>query len=310
VGLVSVERFERHLRWYPAEWRARYGAELVALMEDAYGPGGAPPAKDRFAMVRAGLAERLGRSPLAGSGGSPERVRSGCLLVLCGWSLFVVAGAGFAKLSEHWESAVPNGDRLLPTGAFDTVQTAATIGVGIVALAALAALPPFVRLLRRRGWPEVRVPILAAAAACGVASVATAGAVIWSHIRPAPLRAGPVPVAGIGWALLVVAAIGVSTLAVVVVVSRLEFSVRALRLESVLAAGMTLVMCAVLGGTVLWWGALVTDAPGFVSGGGGGLFGASGTLSLGAAGSLMVVGLALGLWGDTRMLCARHSLAR
>jgi hypothetical protein len=106
---------------------------------------------------------------------------------------------------------------------------------------------------------------------------------------------------------VVAAAIGVSTLAVVQVVRRLDLSTGVLRLESALAVALTLAMCAVLGGIVAWWGALEANAPGYVSSGAG-LFGAPGNVSLAAAGSLMAMGLAVGLWGDTRVLRALRAL--
>jgi hypothetical protein len=134
--------------------------------------------------------------------------------------------------------------------------------------------------------------------------------VIWTHLRPAHVAIGPVPVLGIGWALLVVAAIGVSTLSIVRLAGRLELSATVLRIEGGLAVGLTLAMCAVLGGTVAWWIAVDAHAPDFVSSSAAGLFDAPGTLSLGAAGSLMAVGLAVGLWGDTRLLRALHALDR
>jgi hypothetical protein len=313
---VSAERFERHLRWYPPEWRARYGTELVALMEDTYGPGGAPSASDRLGMVRGGISERARRSGFGRGATPPERVRSGCLLVLCGWSLFVVAGSGFAKLSEHWDAVVRVGDRRLPGGAYDAVQIAAGVGLVIVALAALAAVPSFVRLLRHGGWPRVRVPIVVVATAGAAAVLVTLGAVAWSHLRPLPpgarpvLWVGQVPVLGVGWALVVVAAIAVSTVCVVRVAMRLDLPAAVLRLESALALSLTMAMCAVLGGTLAWWVAIAADAPGFASGWGAGLLGAPGALALPATGCLMTAGLALGLWGDTRMLRARRALVR
>jgi hypothetical protein len=41
-----------------------------------------------------------------------ERVRSGSLLVLCGWALFVIAGSAFAKMTEQWVGATPQGSAI------------------------------------------------------------------------------------------------------------------------------------------------------------------------------------------------------
>ena len=307
---MRTGRFERYLRWNPPASRARYGTELVALMEHTNGPSGPLPARARFGIVWAGVAERLRHSGLAGGGAPGNRLRSGALLVLCGWSLFVVAGSGFAKVSEHWQRAMPKGDRLLPTGAYQTVQTAAAVGLVVVGVAALTVLPSFARLLRRGGWPTARVPVLLAAGAGAVAIVTTVGAVLWSRLRPARPFVGPVPLLGVGWALILLTAIAVLTLSIVWVAKRLSLPVAVLRLEGALAVVLTLAMCAVLGGTVTWWGAIATDAPTFISGSHTGLFSTPGALSMTAAGSLMTAGLALGIWGDTRVIRALRASGR
>ena len=66
---------ERLLRWYPAAWRRRYGAELVTLLEDTYGAGPVPW-RCRLALLWAGTAERLRESGLRGSAGWPSASRS------------------------------------------------------------------------------------------------------------------------------------------------------------------------------------------------------------------------------------------
>jgi hypothetical protein len=98
---MKTGRFERLIKWYPSRWRARYGEEMVALMEDTYGEGSVP-LSSQFAIMRTGAVEHLREIGLGGSEETPgERVRSGSLLVLCGWALFVIAGSAFAKMTEH-----------------------------------------------------------------------------------------------------------------------------------------------------------------------------------------------------------------
>ena len=82
---MTAGRFERLLKWYPSRWRARYGEELVALMEDTYGEGSLP-LSSQLSIMRTGATEHLREMGLGGGEDTPgERVRSGSQLVLCGW---------------------------------------------------------------------------------------------------------------------------------------------------------------------------------------------------------------------------------
>ena len=120
-------------------------------MEDTYGEGSVP-LSSRFAIMRTGVAEHLREVGLGGGEETPgERVRSGSLLVLCGWALFVIAGSAFAKMTEHWVGATPQGDRALPINAYDAVQLAASVGLVIVLVAAAIALPAVPQFLRDGG---------------------------------------------------------------------------------------------------------------------------------------------------------------
>jgi hypothetical protein len=136
------------MRWYPPAWRQRYGDEMLALLEDSYVDG--VPWHGCVALARAATIEQLRETTLIGpSAGWRDSARSGSLLVLCGWAAFMVAGAAFAKFAEHWESAIPgSGARQLPALAYDIVQVAAFVGVLIVALATVVAIPSFIRMVR------------------------------------------------------------------------------------------------------------------------------------------------------------------
>ena len=139
------------LKWYPEAWRDRYGDELIALLDDRYGSQPVPLAA-RISMMKAGWSERLRDAGVVGrSVGLEGRVRGASLVVLCGWALFVIAGAGFAKYAEHWDLVTPQHDRALPAAAFVAVQAAAAVGVVIFSMAGLIALPAFVRRIRERG---------------------------------------------------------------------------------------------------------------------------------------------------------------
>src|ERR1019366_7091323 len=99
-GAMSTSRSDRLLRWYPRAWRERYGDEFVALIEDTY-PARKIPYGERARIARGGLSEHVHALSLGDVESSAnDRVRTGSLLVLCAWALFVVAGAGFAKMTE------------------------------------------------------------------------------------------------------------------------------------------------------------------------------------------------------------------
>lgn len=48
----------RILRWYPAAWRCRYGAELVAMLDDTYGDDKLP-LRIRISLIGSGMTQRF-----------------------------------------------------------------------------------------------------------------------------------------------------------------------------------------------------------------------------------------------------------
>ena len=91
--------FDHLLRWYPAEWRARYGSEMEGLLEDTYGSASCVPRRVQFDLARSGLGERARAVGVIDAGlGASERRRDGSLLVLVGWALFALAGACFGRV--------------------------------------------------------------------------------------------------------------------------------------------------------------------------------------------------------------------
>jgi len=300
---MKTGRFERLLKWYPSRWRARYGGELVALMEDTYGEGGLP-LSGRFGIMRTGAAEHLREIGLGGGKGTPgERVRSGSLLVLCGWALFVIAGSAFAKMTEHWVGAIPLGDRRFPTNAYDAVQLAASVGLVIVFVAAAIALPALPQFLRDGGWDRVRRPVVRALIVSMTTVLLTMG-IVWVHrLGTAQHNRGWVAhLIGSFWALLVVASIGTCTLAATAVARHLRFSEPLLRLEGLLAVLLTLAMLTIIGGAVAWSVVIENDAPRLLSGSGSGLFGVPGPLVEIIIGLLMLSGLIFGVSGAGRVV--------
>jgi hypothetical protein len=301
----------RLLRWYPAAWRARYGGELEALLEDSYGDGRVP-VPQRLSLAGHGLWERARSSGLADGPDPAGRARSGALVVLCSWPAFVVAGAAFAKFAEHWDAATPAGARWLPAAAYDAVVAAAVAGALSIALGALVALPSFVSFLRAGRWRELRAVVVVAVVLTAVTVAMTVGAVLWAHGQSTTQRnTNSVLGMGLGGAfgLSLVGTLASWCAAAVSAVRRLELPDRVLRVEGALAVALAGAMAVVTAGTVTWWAAIAVSAPGFLSAGLLGAWGPGVAPVLVCACLLMVAGLAAGGLGARRVVQALSSLS-
>ncbi len=304
---------QRMLRWYPAVWRARYGAELVALMEDTYG-NDPVPARRRFGIVRAGLTERLvdmGFGP--GDQGPAERLRGGALLVLCAWGFFVIGGSIFAKAAEGWSLATPTAALGLPGVGYDSVAVAAAVGAVVIAVAAALVLPAFRRFLSAGGWSEIRRSILRAVVVTSATILVGAGMSIWARHLDFSQRNGaywPYGVLALVFGSFAVATIASWTLATLRTVRRLDLSASVLRHEGRLALLLAFVMTVIVAGTTVWWAAEATDAPRFLSGStSGGPIGSPVPPNLLIAGVCMIAGVSLALRGALRVGGALRSSA-
>ena len=239
------------------------------MMEDDLG-GRRPTTRFRLSIVGAGLRERGRASGLIGDSSPPaERVRAGALLVFCAWTVFVLAGAAFSKLSEHFDSALPAKFRGVPWGAFKAVQTVAVATSIVVLIGALVAVPAFLRFLHDGGWPSLRRHVLRATAVTAVTMAASFGLVAWANSLSAVQRNGGGWAYGsafVTWAVLVAATLVSWTVAAVSVGRRLNLTRRVLVVESVLASAVAVGMAAMAGATVLWWAAMAADAPWFLHG--------------------------------------------
>jgi hypothetical protein len=295
------------IRWYPPQWRSRYGGELTALLEDIH-PAGEVPLRTRLGLVKAGLEERARAARRVGwSGDHGERVRAGSVLVLCGWALFLVAEALFGKFTDNWAAGTPGADRALPSDGYDAVLVAAIVYCVLVLLAALVVVPAFVRLIRAGRWRAVRRPLLGGVLTSAWVIVLTGCTLLWAHHLSAHDRNGGRPLYGVLFAvtgLSVFVAIGFATAAAVTVLRRVELSGRLVRLLGALAIGAPVVMVTVLAGLVTWWASEAVYAPDVLRHGiGGGIPFASGTTppTLVVAGLLMLVGLVLASAGSIRV---------
>jgi hypothetical protein len=292
------------LRWYPAAWRARYGDELRALIEDHAGADG-PRLRERASLARHGLVERARAVFLLGPGVPKEsRWRGGALIVLIAWAVFMVGGAGFSKSSEHFAAALPTGARTVPTVAFDVVSVAAVVGGLLVVTGALLAGPAFARFLRGGGWASLRGHFTRAVVVTVVLVASTIPLALWAHHLPAHSRNGGsvgYGVAFAAWVALGVTCLAAWTAVAVAVGRQVPLTRRILRCEAALALALALVMVVVTAATATWWGAMAVSAPWFLAGTPRGTTGTALELPLAVAMAVMVAGLAVSTAGALRI---------
>lgn len=258
------------LRVYPPAWRERYGPELLAVLEAESGSGRIA-LRSAVDVIGAGLSQRLRSSGLLGDELPPRlRVRAGLLLVLCSWSVFVVAGIGLQKTAEHWQAVTPAGKQSLPAAAFGGVVVAAAIGSAAVLLAILLTTGPLLRYLRSGGWNRLRRPVLFALLCTGLTAATLIGVVVWAHRLTDTQRNGGNPLYGAAFLLLAacaVCSIAAWTGAAVIAAKQLILGWITLRLETFLAAAVTLTMVTMTGATAIWWAAVATASPTFFGSG-------------------------------------------
>ncbi len=258
------------LRWYPRSWRVRYGDELASMLDDEYGDH--LPTATYLGLITGGLRQRARHSGLAGdSVPAPDRVRVGALVVLAAWVAFVVAGSSFAKLSEHFDEALPHnvGTHRVPDLAFTALQSTAAIAGVLVAIGALLVAPALVRLLRAGGGSTLRGHFVRAVAASGLTVVVTVPLLIWAHHLTSYQRNGGLHWYGASylvWTTLIVGTLTLWTVLAIATARRLQLSKRILAAEAALAAVVAFSMILMVAATALWWGAMANDAPAFLSG--------------------------------------------
>jgi hypothetical protein len=313
-NLVTIKRAEHRslLRWYPTSWRERYGEELLALMEDEWG-NATPSPRYRRAIARAGLRERVHATGLVGQGtDAATRLRSGSLLVLSAWTLFVAAGIGFQKTSEHFAQAVPLASRPSGQDAFTTVALFAVISLAAVSIGVAATLPSVIRFLRSGGWRQVRRPVLRSV----IASAVVVGTVIplslWARQLSEFQRNGgdnAYSWSVVALALLVAVALVSWTITAITFAKRLTLSRVVLRIEGsmaiVVAASMATITCA----TALWWDTLATHASSFLSGAPIGRSSTSLSLTMVGIVSAMSVAVLCAIAGVVRITGSWHQIS-
>ncbi len=305
---MSEDRYERFIRWYPREWRARYGGEMTALLEDTYATAGDVPVRSRLGLVRRGLAERARTAGFIGSAPEPtQELRTGAVLVLCGWPLFLIAGAVFAKFADNWWIRTPAVERLPASASFNAVAVLGVLGCTLVSVAALAAVPSFVRLVRAGRWDTVRRPVRRAGLAAVLAALLLGGGLAWAHHLSRHDRNGGLAVYSAAFIVIGLAAfvaVVLAAAAAVAVACRIDPPTRVLRRLGVMALVLSVVMTLLFAGFVTWWATEAAYAPTVLLNGiGNGFPFTSGTVppTLLVAGLLMLLGLAFAVGGSFRI---------
>ena len=279
----APRRAARLLGWYPAAWRARYGAEFTELLiaDIRERPRSATRTRD---VAYGGIVARLADAGLAGlpvraagPGARDRQVRASLVSLGCAAAVFLGFGAAlWSQLTIGWQwSAPPSG-----VATVATVVTSAAM-LAFLALGAAAALPAAcvvaVQALRKprgaltvpavvfvaavtavfvggrhfgNGWPGTgghRGLVPAGLAAFEWATSLSVSA-YWAH--PGALAA--FPAAELGWMAVSPLALAAAVVAAAMLVRRAEFPARLLAFEARLGTLACAVMAVFLAGCSCW----------------------------------------------------------
>jgi hypothetical protein len=308
---VSAPRTARRLlRLYPAAWRTRYADELEGLILDM-SDGRRVPWRVRADVAVAGVRERV--RLIGGRGGeSPEgRVRSGAVLVLWAWALFVLGGAVLQKTSEHWQQALPARSASAAHVAFTALIVVAVLAALLVVVGIGLAIPGLLGVARATHWPAIRRRLRHAGLATLVFLAVTLGLVIWAHGLTGRQRAGHDTAYALGfvvWALLGAGALLAWTAAAAGSAAALRLRRPAWRAEAWLSAAVAAAMAVMTVAAVVWWVVVADASPSALTGSSAGHPSAL-VLQLVLAVVLMLAGTGLGAAGTRRATGALPALA-
>ena len=239
------------------------------LIEDTLGDERPSPAL-RWAIARSGLTERARAGGWAGNTASPRaRVSAGAFIILGAWTALVIAGAAFAKVSEHFDTALPNSAGNAAGIAWRTTEVVAIAAALAVLTGGVIAFPALVRAWRDGGCGGLRVHLVAAVTATLIAVGATAGIVGWAHTLTAPERETarwPYALAFTTWAALVALCLVSWTALAIAAARRVTFTRTELRAEAGVAVAVAAAMAVVTVATIWWWRAIAVAAPWFLHG--------------------------------------------
>ena len=267
---MARDNLSRLLRWYPPAWRDRYGEEFVVFMQDSYGSA-RPPLKARVSIMAGGVRERARRSGVTGdSVPSPDRVRAGVLMVVVSWTVMVVAGSSLAKMSEHFDTALPTGpgNHHLPDLSYTVIQAVAEVAGLIVLAGAALALPTLLRFLRSGGWSSIRAHAFRAAGCTAASAAVTVPVLMWAHHLTSHRRNGgstAYTTIALIFVALVVLTFAAWTVLVVAAARKVSFPRSVLTAEAGMAIAVAFAIVGILIASTIWWTSVMQRAPAFVS---------------------------------------------
>ncbi len=287
-GVGARRRATHLLRWYPREWRQRYGEEFVELLVEELEER--PRSLLRgIDVVRSGLLARLAVAGLGGRSLDPvDHGRRSLAAFGCAVSLFLtVALAIWAQLSIGWQWSAPD------TVATTLAMIIMTVAVAVIGAASTVCAAPVIWLALRNQTtrptlPEVW-PLLLVVGGLSVLIMGThhfangwpgTGGHPWPHqgivpggvaafawastlfvtsywLHPAAL--GAFPGAEVTWMLASPLALLCTVLGGTKVVRRLEFSDGLLRFERAMGFVVATAMTVFVAGASLW---VVDGGPG------------------------------------------------
>jgi hypothetical protein len=278
---VLESRAHRLLRWYPKEWRSRYGDEFMGLLV-------ADMRERRHSVhrsldvARGGVVARTAAAGLGGPPLDPDDAQHRSLIAIgSALSMFMVfALAIWAQLTIGWQWSPPSTEA---TSLAMFVMSAAIVAVAVLCLASAVPIIGSVALhLRRRGAGDLVLPLVAVIGGItvlvlgthhfangwpgtgghawgrqgmvpgGVAAYAWASTLFvtsyWAH----PAALGDFPATEVAWMLVSPVALVATLAGMAKVLRRLDLSPRVLRYERRLTIALTLAMAAFFTGAGLW----------------------------------------------------------
>ena len=287
-SVETTRRAEALLRWYPKQWRARYGDEFAELLVSELSEQ--PRSWRRNAdVVRSGLTTRCSYAGLGGHTLDPcDQVRSSLVSVMRAMAVFLAFGvAMWAQLTIGWQWSQPN------TAATKVAMVAMSGAMVLFAsLALLAAVPVawcvLTRLARRQWRPLVGPTLLFVVGARllivggrhfgngwpgtgghpwahqglvpgGVAAFSWASTLSISSYWAHPFALASFPMSEIAWMAVSPLAMVSLVVGMAKTVRRVELGPRALRYEARLAGAAAVVMLLFLGACCGW---IVDGGPG------------------------------------------------
>lgn len=295
-GRASRRRALGHLlaRLYPHAWRARYGEELAALIDDD------PPGVRGAATLLAGACGAHLRPPpqLAASTPASVRMRTSIAAVFICWVGISLAGGGFQKETEGAPFASAALQHPLLGYAHDVVLAGALVGAAVIAIGGLPLL--FQALAEARARRARRLALLLALPAAAVACFAGVTLVLIAAMPSSQPRASAATtLLALVWLAAAIACAGACALAPRLVLTRVTPSQRALRVASVAALPLAGAMAAITLGLVVYDLALCLQAPQLAAESGGGPWPVTG-VALAAAALVAAACTVLALVGARR----------